>query len=103
MKHTQEVQCPYCESSALHKNGHSENGTQRCRCIHCRKSFQLTYSYNARKPDVKRTNCRINIEQFKRLNRRTICYSKSEEVHDNVIGMYIERYYFKTGLFRNTA
>ena len=40
---------------------------------------------------------------LKRLNRRTICYSKSEELHDNVIGMYIERYIFKTGLFRNAA
>ena len=52
MKHTQEIQCPYCKSSELHKNGHSENGTQRWRCIHCRKSFQLSYSYNARKHDV---------------------------------------------------
>jgi len=53
MKHTQEIQCPYCESSELHKNGHSENGTQRWRCIDCRKSFQLFYTYNARKPGVK--------------------------------------------------
>jgi len=37
------------------------------------------------------------------VHRRTICYSKNKEVHDNVIGMYIERYYFKTGLFRNAA
>ena len=40
---------------------------------------------------------------LKRLNRKTICYSKSEEVHDKVIGMYIERYYFKNGLFGNSA
>src|SRR5258706_5394471 len=38
---------------------------------------------------------------LKRLNRRTICYSKNEEVHDNVIGMYIERFYYKTGLYSN--
>jgi hypothetical protein len=25
------------------------------------------------------------------------CYSKDEQIHDNVIGMYIERFYFKTG------
>jgi len=53
MKHRQEIHCPYCESSDLQKNGHSENGTQRWRCTNCRKSFQLTYSYNARKPGVK--------------------------------------------------
>ena len=52
------------------------------------------------KIERKNLNFRIHL---KRLNRRTICYSKSELVHDNVIGMYIERYYFKTGLFRNAA
>ena len=53
MKHSQEVLCPHCSSSDLQKNGHSENGTQRWRCINCRKSFQLTYRYHARKPGVK--------------------------------------------------
>ena len=48
------------------------------------------------KIERKNLNFRIHI---KRLNRKTICYSKSEEIHDNVIGMYIERYYFKSGLF----
>lgn len=40
---------------------------------------------------------------LKRLNRRTICFSKSEQIHDNVIGMYIERYYYDNGLFSATA
>ena len=53
MKHTQDIQCPHCESLDLQKNGHSENGTQRWLCIVCRKSFQLSYRYNARKPGVK--------------------------------------------------
>ena len=39
---------------------------------------------------------------LKRLNRRTICYSKNEQIHDNVIGMYIDRYYYKNGLFGST-
>ena len=42
-----------CARSDLHKNGHSENGTQRWRCVNCRKSFQLSYRYNARNPGVK--------------------------------------------------
>ena len=42
-----------CSGSDLQKNGHSENGTQRWRCNHCGKSFQLTYRYHARKPGVK--------------------------------------------------
>lgn len=40
---------------------------------------------------------------LKRLNRKTICFSKNEEIHDNVIGMYIEEYYYKTGLYGNTG
>jgi insertion element IS1 protein InsB len=52
------------------------------------------------KIERKNLNFRIHL---KRLNRKTICYSKNEEVHDNVIGMYIERYYFRTGLFKNSA
>jgi transposase-like protein len=53
MKHTQAIQCPHCVSTDLQKNGHSENNTQRWRCVVCRKSFQLSYTYNARKPGVK--------------------------------------------------
>ena len=52
------------------------------------------------KIERKNLNFRIHI---KRLSRKTICYSKSEEIHDNVIGMYIGHYYFKTGLFSNAA
>ena len=40
---------------------------------------------------------------IKRLNRKTICFSKDETIHDNVIGMYIEEYYYKTGLYGNIA
>ncbi|MDR1582354.1 MAG: IS1 family transposase, partial [Prevotellaceae bacterium] len=25
---------------------------------------------------------------LKRLNRKTVCFSKNEQIHDNVIGMY---------------
>ena len=53
MHHTQDIHCPHCGKSDLQKNGHSETHTQRWRCNDCRKSFQLTYRYNARKPGVK--------------------------------------------------
>lgn len=36
---------------------------------------------------------------LKRLQRRTICFSKDETIHDNVIGLYINKYYFKHGRF----
>lgn len=40
---------------------------------------------------------------IKRLNRKTICFSKNEKVHDNVIGMYINRYYFEKGRYSEST
>jgi len=48
------------------------------------------------KIERKKLNFRTHL---KRLSRRTICFSKNETIHDNVIGMYIEKYYFKHGRF----
>jgi insertion element IS1 protein InsB len=38
---------------------------------------------------------------LKRLNRKTICFSKNEQIHDNIIVMYIEKFYYKTGIYGN--
>lgn len=51
---------------------------------------------NTWKIERKNLNFRTHL---KRLRRRTICFIKSELIHDNVIGMYIEKYYYKQGLF----
>ena len=53
---------------------------------------------NTWKIERKNLNFRTHL---KRLNRKTICFSKNETVHDNVIGMYIETYYYKTGTYSN--
>ena len=50
------------------------------------------------KIERKNLNFRTHI---KRLNRKTICFSKNETIHDNVIGMYIETFYYKTGTYGN--
>jgi insertion element IS1 protein InsB len=50
------------------------------------------------KIERKNLNFRIHL---KRLSRRTICFSKNEQLHDNVIGMYIDAYYYKTGTYGN--
>ena len=47
------ILCRYCGKDDLVKNGHSENGTQRYRCNHCKKTFQTEYSCNAWQPGVK--------------------------------------------------
>lgn len=53
MIHHQAIVCRYCGDKDLVKNRHSENSTQRWRCNKCSKSFQLNYTYNARKQGVK--------------------------------------------------
>ncbi len=42
---------------------------------------------------IERTNLTLRI-RIKRLNRKTIGYSKSEQMHDKVIGTFIEREYY---------
>ena len=51
------------------------------------------------KIERKNLNVRTHI---KRLNRKTICFSKNEQIHDNVIGMYIEKYYYKSGTYKES-
>jgi len=52
------------------------------------------------KIERKNLNFRTHI---KRLSRKTICFSKDDIIHDNVIGMYIEKYYYRSGLYgKNT-
>jgi len=60
------------------------------------KYFHIIGKDNTWKIERKNLNFRTHI---KRLNRRTICFSKNEQIHDNVIGMYIETYYYKSGAF----
>jgi insertion element IS1 protein InsB len=35
---------------------------------------------------------------LKRLVRRTICFSKTEQIHDLVIGLFINRYEFRRAI-----
>jgi insertion element IS1 protein InsB len=55
---------------------------------------------NTWKIERKNLNFRTHL---KRLHRKTICFSKDEEIHDNVIAMYINRYYFKNGTFSQSV
>jgi transposase-like protein len=53
MLHTEEIHCPHCFSSDLQKNGKSCTGEQRWHCNKCKKYFQRSYRYNARKQGIK--------------------------------------------------
>jgi len=50
------------------------------------------------KIERKNLNFRTHI---KRLNRKTICYSRDTNIHGNVIGMYIARHYYRSGTYGN--
>lgn len=55
---------------------------------------------NTWKIERKNLNFRTHL---KRLTRKTICFSKSEIMHDIVIGLYINTYYFKNGKFSDSV
>ena len=47
------VHCPRCNSDEVYRHGRSGSRHERFRCRSCKRVFQLTYSYEARKPGVK--------------------------------------------------
>ena len=47
------IACPRCNSTYIVKNG-EQCGQQRLRCKDCGKSFQMDYTYAARRPGVKK-------------------------------------------------
>jgi transposase-like protein len=53
MIHKEEIQCPFCGSNNLRKNGKSLSCIQRWHCKDCKKYFQREYRYNAYAPGVK--------------------------------------------------
>ncbi len=51
---TVQVQCRFCtQTKSVLKPGTGSAGYPRFRCLDCKKSFQLDYAYEARKPGVK--------------------------------------------------
>ncbi len=47
------VHYPRCLSAQVYRHGQNPKGHDRFRCRDCHRVFQLTYSYEARKPGVK--------------------------------------------------
>ena len=111
------VHCPHCDSDQVVKRGKSSEGKQRYLCQNeacSHQTFILEYSYRGRVPEVKQqiVDMALNgsgirdtaqkIERkhlmlrtrIKRLARKTICFSKSTQLHNIVIGLFINRYEF---------
>ncbi len=47
------VHRPRCNSDKVYRHGRSCSQHERFRCRSCKRVFQLTYSYEARKPGFK--------------------------------------------------
>ena len=47
------VHCPRCNSGRVYRHGKTPSGYVRYRCPTCPHVFQITYTYEARKPSVK--------------------------------------------------
>ena len=50
---TTPIRCIHCNSKNVVKFGHQANGTPRCKCKKCRKTFQTEYMSHAAKPEIK--------------------------------------------------
>ncbi|EFA6664657.1 IS1 family transposase, partial [Escherichia coli] len=47
------IHCPRCQSARVYRHGQNLKGRDRFRCRDCHRVFQLTYTYQARKPGMK--------------------------------------------------
>jgi transposase-like protein len=107
--------CPRCFAQNAKKNGTTGGGKQRDCCLRCGRQFVTRYSYRGRDPAVRRlvvplalNGCGVRdtarvlgvspTTVLKLLRgaaarvRRTICLSKSAEMHEAVLKLYIEQH-----------
>ena len=50
---TMKARCIHCKSKDVVKFGHQSNGTPRCKCKKCGKTFQSEYMSQGAKPETK--------------------------------------------------
>ena len=55
------VKCIHCESEKVVKMGYQKNGTPRCKCKECKKTFQTSYVNNGSKPETKRIVIKMSV------------------------------------------
>ena len=74
------INCPYCQSSKVVKNGKKKNGNQNLLCRDCGKQFQPTYKHKGANPAVKQLILRLlernsgirDIEALLQISRKCI-------------------------------
>lgn len=55
------VKCIHCESEEVVKMGYQKNGTPRCKCKKCKKTFQTEYVNKGAKPETKRLIVKMSV------------------------------------------
>jgi transposase-like protein len=83
------------------RHGKTPQGKQRycCRETSCKgRTFLLDYSHPGQSQHIKDQIVDMARTRIKRLVRRTICFSKTERMHDLVIGLFVNRYEFERGI-----
>lgn len=60
----------HCESQEAVKMGHQKNGTPRCKCKNCKKTFQTDYVNKGAKSETKRLIERYSNESFKKTEEK---------------------------------
>ncbi|SRU30678.1 IS1 ORF1 [Shigella sonnei] len=79
------ISCPSCSATdGVVRNGKSTAGHQRYLCSHCRKTWQLQFTYTASQPGTHQKIIDMAMNGVKSLS-----FSKSVELHDKVIGHYL--------------
>ncbi|WP_129556765.1 IS1 family transposase [Escherichia coli] len=84
------ISCPSCSATdGGVRNGKSTAGHQRYLCSHCRKTWQLQFTYTASQPGTHQKIIDMLRQHLARLGRKSLSFSKSVELHDKVIGHYL--------------
>ncbi|WP_291969720.1 IS1 family transposase [Candidatus Symbiopectobacterium sp.] len=99
-----DVRCLFCEqTSPVKKHGYGKSGHQRYRRQSCKHGWLQGLQRRTSKikhivsklytQRIERAHLTLR-NRLQRLNRKTLGYSKSSEMHDSIIGTYIEREYY---------
>ncbi|WP_114756088.1 IS1 family transposase [Escherichia coli] len=101
------ISCPSCSATdGVVRNGKSTAGHQRYLCSHCRKTWQLQFTYDGWPLYESRLKGKLHViskrytqrierhnlnlrQHLARLGRKSLSFSKSVELHDKVIGHYL--------------
>jgi hypothetical protein len=87
---------PHCHGTDMVCHGQTRQGKQRHRRVGCYERHVATEQHTVGKVYTQKIESKhINLRtRVKRLGRRTICFAKTEHMHDLVIGLCINRYEF---------